>query len=120
MGYPRTLRYASAITLALSAPAAAQAPDTDTGNELLATCSSNEPSHFWTCTGYIGGFFAGMAAGTFESKGQPQICVADTVTYGQLRAVLVKGLEEFPQVRHLPANALTFLIYRRAFPCPAQ
>lgn len=124
------LRIVTSIGLALalvcsSAPAAAQVAtaDIDNGNGFYAACRSGEVERI-VCVTYLKGFVAGQYAawGYAGSVGAspkwwPTFCFPKTVNYGQMVDVVIKKLEEHPEIRHLPTGLLIQNIFNGTFKC---
>ena len=90
-----------------------------TGNELLAVCMSNSISDQRGCMGFITGYIQGVVAGSLEAKAKLPFCIPEKVTVGQARDILVKALQDRPQVRHVRSDVLMMIAFRKTFPCPA-
>ena len=89
--------------LLLSTSAQAQHVSTTTGNTLLEACESKDEFQQAFCLGYIAGAsdVDGMDGATFPERRRS--CVAESVTNGQVRDVVVKYLREHPEERHVLA-----------------
>ena len=90
-----------------------------TGNELLSHCSDSDAVYN---NGLCIGFIAGVSDlhSTFvnaEILSQPQVCVADQVTLGQLEEVVVKFLNDNRESLHESASGLVMVALRSAYPC---
>ena len=85
--------------------------------ELLEECESATAADVYGCTRYI----AGMADMTtvYVAWGEinEKFRIPERVTLGQLRKVVIKGLNEVPEELHLQASSLVFNIFAKAFPC---
>jgi len=88
-----------------------------TGNEFLADCNSSEPFLQGTCAGSIA--FARDMHNTWVSQGflSERICSPEGVTRGQLRRVVLKYMEEYPERLHNSSSSIVLHALTQAFPC---
>ena len=88
-----------------------------TGSQLLEECESDSVAKQNVCVGYLAGI-ADITA-TYDGWGDmtKEFCVPDGATLGQLRKVVIKGLNEKPEELHLSAASLVFHDFNSAFPC---
>ena len=105
---------AAMLLVGASAP---DGPSFNTGNEIYATCTSTAQDDFYACYGYITGFLGGADAAMLAGGGKLTICLPPKVTNGQLHDVLVKWLQDHPDLRHLDGAVLTMTAFHTAFPC---
>jgi hypothetical protein len=93
------------------------------GNKLYEMCTEKEsgPTHYqdhaW-CVGYVLGTYDTMKASGLAAN--LAICVPDEVNAGQLHDVIVKALEEHPEIRHYSGSMLVGAALRASFKCPPQ
>lgn len=117
--FPRSLRtpipvkrHTHSIVLALAVVASplvatpANAGFTD-GNELHSHCGDK--------SGYLQGYCDGYIGGVADSIEQEQLCLPDTVKFGQLRDVVLIFLRDHPQDRHFSASSLVIAAIKQAF-----
>ena len=77
-----------------------------TGNELYNVCVQG--ANF--CNGYI--------AGAYDSNEyEDDYCPPDGVTLSQMRAIVMKYMDDYPGQRHIPADWIVSHALRGAFPC---
>lgn len=87
------------------------------GNKLKDFCESPEASPKWSmCVGYISGFIDGNLKPPFFN-GSPDFCLANGVTDEQLRTVLLKYFERYPEKLHYAGFTLVNVALNEAFPC---
>jgi hypothetical protein len=108
------------LLLLVSASAHGQRVSTTTGNDLLESCESKGNLEHAFCLGYIIGVtdVEGMDSAVFPERRRS--CVAENVSNGQVRDVVVKYLKDHPEERHLQAAILVVKAMGQAFPCKAQ
>ena len=82
------------------------------GNDLLVACVSPEALRYGMCMGYISGLVDG-----FTVADKTVICIASGVTRGQLRDVVLNGIQSSPQGRNEEGYAVALLAIAKAFPC---
>lgn len=99
----------AATMLAVSAPAQASFYD---GNQVHEWCSADGPE-IGLCSGYVAG--VADTAALFDDK---PFCAHTGVEVRQMRDVVVNYLDQFPEKRHYPAQALVLVALSEAFPCP--
>lgn len=87
-----------------------------TGSELLAACEADDITNV-ICTGYLAGI--NDITNTYDAWGEmdKQFCIPDSATLGQLKKVVIKGLNEMPENLHLNASGPVAIIFYKAFPC---
>ena len=115
-------------------PNSAKGQNLITGNQLHDVCTSRSPDKFGMCAGYLVGFHEGRNWGTFlavkpamEGSSAAEIsdfgnklvknCIPGDSDYVQIKDVIVKYLDEKPEVRHESARYLVWLSLAEAFPC---
>jgi hypothetical protein len=112
--------FASVLLLLVSASAHAQRISTMTGNDLLESCGS--AGHFGQafCLGYVAGVtdLDGPDGSAFPERRRS--CVAENVSNGQVRDVVVKYLKDHPEERHIQASILIVKAMAQAFPCKTK
>jgi hypothetical protein len=112
-----TLKLVAMLAVALcltTAPARAAEPrdSVATGNDLLNACGSAKPLEYGMCMGYISGLVDG-----FLVADRTIICVPAGLTRGQLRDVVVAGIQSLPKERGQVAYAVALLALAKTFPC---
>lgn len=103
--------------LSLGTPALAQPSGTMTGNQLLDACGpeiapTTATSMQGLCVGYVEGAYEAL-----NISGQETFCIRPDVTVGQITAIVIKALREYPQVRDKPAPVIIAVSIKNAFPC---
>lgn len=115
------LIFLSLLTLLLmaSVSAHAQRVSTTTGNDLLDSCESKDFKEAF-CLGYITGVtdLDGMDGSVFPERRRS--CVAENVSNGQVKDIVVKYLKDHPEERHLLAAILIVKAMAQAFPCKSK
>ena len=107
-----------AIILALSLGFLAWSPDAHaqywaTGNDVKEACHSESPFD----QGYCLGFAVSVAGVVTDQFGPWRACYSTGVTSGQLRDVMVKFLDDHPELLHVNAISLPARAFTEAFPC---
>jgi hypothetical protein len=104
---------AVAFVATLVSPAIAE-QDTNSAGWLADSCASTD-------TGFRNGACAGYVAGVADTLTVlERICPPDGVTHGQMRKVVLKYLNDRPQLHHRYAITLVEAALNIAFPCKAQ
>jgi hypothetical protein len=81
------------------------------GNDLKNECQSNASiTDQMYCLGYIAGV-------SDANKGTGKYCLPPGVTQGQLKAVVSKYFNEYPENLHYTADSLIIDAFKIAFPC---
>jgi len=113
----RAVLLVAALALVLvSAGASAQtAPGWANGNDMKAYCHSN--SRYWqgACEGFA------MAVATIVSRtpvSSYRACIPVGVTGRQLGDIMVKHLDDHPELLHYTATSIAAEAFAIAFPCP--
>lgn len=96
----------------LTSPSA-QAQSWATGNDVKEACHSDS----YHDRGYCLGFAIAIAAVVTRPFGPWKACYPTGVTAGQLRDVMVKFLDDHPELLHVNATSLPARAYTEAFPC---
>jgi hypothetical protein len=98
-----------------------------TGNELLEKCKSGHAYDRGQCDGFIRGTVVGFDAGNFyasRSRGErmspPNFCVPTQAILPQIRDVIIRDLEQYPNDRHLSAELLLIRSLVTAYPCGSR
>lgn len=113
---------AAAMTAFSLSPAYAYFMD---GNQLLEDCRAAQGTvQAMVCLGYVEGV-ADTAlvplqySYTYEGKQykRPRVCMSTNVIAGQAKDVVVKYLDEYPEKRQMPADAIVVAALAIAFPC---
>jgi len=123
---------AALLLLAVSlSPVAFSAVTPDDGNKLLDSCKDYPRASQLTaevdrvkvmyCVGYVGGFTDGLivSKGLMKDKsGPPNVCAPEQgVQHGQAVLVVLKWLNEHPNLLHQDAPLLITLALEEGFPC---
>jgi hypothetical protein len=105
------------------------------GNELFANCQAPDIGNIrmpdyesdGICIGYIMGVadsISGREIYTAKVEGAPggiavqsRACFRESVTVGQIRDVVIKWMQNHPQLRDVSADTLVGLALSQAFPC---
>ena len=87
------------------------------GSKLLGWCESDSLHDQGACSGYVAGL--SDITSTYEGSGllDPLYCHPEGVTVGQLKKVVIKGLNERPEILHEGAAGLVAVAFMKAFPC---
>lgn len=85
------------------------------GNALYQVCTN--PAEHKACLLYIAG-----VSDVNDRMQTPGVgsCLPATAALVQLRAVVLKHLEDWPEHRHHSAETLVIVALHQAFPCPAE
>mgnify|MGYP001314748300 CR=1 FL=1 len=102
------------VAACLAAPAGAWY--VQTGNDLLALCTSADPITRHHDRAQCGGYIAG-AHHALQLFGH--VCAPEDVTAGQVIDMLVQHLRANPRQRHEPARMHVFAALFAAWPCHA-
>ena len=88
-----------------------------TADEILKYCEDERVAAANICTSYIAGI--NDITLNYETWGmmKPDFCIPKGATLGQLKKVVIKGLNEQPEKLHLSASSLINNIFYEAFPC---
>ena len=87
------------------------------GHDLLRLCTSQTGSSDLNfCFGYIEGIRDGLVWLAAARKSKPSVAISEKVTMEQLRAVVVKYLNEHPERRDRAAGMLVLIALKQAFP----
>ena len=100
----------------LAVPAHAGAERNETGNELLAKCTSESYFNSGVCTGYVLGTLD-MLSWWQVSEKKCFFDITSGVTVGQITDVVVKGLKANPETRDRLAMTLVSDYVMTAWPC---
>lgn len=88
------------------------------GNKLLERCQSDAgSSHNIYCLGYVAGIADVFGERGSVLHGHYRACMPPGATNGQLRDVVVKWLQQYPERRHYDADSLVAAALSRTFPC---
>jgi hypothetical protein len=97
------------------------------GNDLLEGCRiASDPQHYANTTitvrmayraGLCGGFVSmGVAHARYMEK-ERRSCPPDGVTTGQVLKMLVKYLDDYPQMLNGDLRGVTLIVLKNAWPC---
>lgn len=103
------------FTIAAFLPSFAYAVD---GNHLLEMCREGAVGDGYFQGGYCIGYTASVAdvLGQYLINGY-SACIPSEATYGQISEVVLKYLNDNPQMRHYNAHGLAAIALSEAFPC---
>ena len=87
------------------------------GSRLLEECENASLADVYGCTGYIAGIADTTDAYVGWGEINEKFCIPERVTLGQLKKVVIKGLNEVPEELHLQAASTVTNIFYEAFPC---
>lgn len=87
------------------------------GNKLSEVCMSKYPLDRGICLGYVQGVADTWEAWRFLTRKNSQSCIPLNVSAGQLEKVVVKHLQEHPEMLHEAAGALVIRAIHEAW-CP--
>jgi hypothetical protein len=103
------------FTIAAFLPSFAYAFD---GNHLLKMCREGEVGDGYFQQGYCIGYTASIADVLRQDLiNGYSACVPSDATYGQISDVVLKYLNDNPQMRHYTAPGLAAIALSEAFPC---
>ena len=93
------------------------------GNDLLRKCenvlsSSTETVDSAFCLGHISGFFEGLSLKVSEQSTNLTCYPESPVTAAQLLRIVVKYMQDHPELLHHPYKFLVADALSEAFPCP--
>ena len=80
------------------------------GNDLLNRMTSNDTGERMLAMGYVAGIFDALDGTAFCTGGRG-------ITLGQLKDIVMKKLQNFPESRHLTADNFVYVALSEAFPC---
>ena len=101
------------VTLSISMGSAAW-----TGNDLQKYCADEDDGYtFNLCRGFIRGAFDGHNVVSAIYKKDDVFCLPEEVTVGQVAKVVLKYLENHPEMLHEMAVGVVYAALFRAFPC---
>ena len=90
------------------------------GNKLLEQCNQDsEPLLFGVCYGYVIGitdFMSNLLESGLIKNVSYKLCI-DGVTNKQLVDTVIKHLQEHPETRHEPADAIMISVLGKSFGC---
>jgi hypothetical protein len=111
------------ILALLTWPCVAHAGAFQSGNQLYEKCAASErdPNYsqkFASCQGFVMAVLDTVdAVGSVTTALKGTYCVPDSVTTGQLVAVVTRFFEARPEQRHLSAASLVIVAIQQGFPC---
>lgn len=113
------------IVVALAAVAGTSPALAVTGNKLFEWCDSAAQFDQTACVAYIAGVAEGvMQATSFvqETGGYAPLryCPPEGYTHVQIRDIVIAGLRERPESRHMGAAMLIMIALTAAWPCSAD
>lgn len=92
------------LTLSFSANAAFYS-----GNDIMRNMTSENSSERMLALGYVAGIYDALEGTAFCPNGK--------VTLGQLKDIVLKKLQNFPESRHMTADNFVYVSLSEAFPC---
>ena len=104
------------LLLAFAFPAVAEEKPYFSGQELLNDCTSKKALPRGFCIGFVNG----LVNGYVFSDRNTYLCPPANSNVGQWERVIIKYLEDNPQMLHEPASVLAINAMFEAFPCPAK
>jgi hypothetical protein len=98
------------------------------GNKLLEECRTNDEAFKLGCVRYITGVMdlIGTEQGSTLSPDHRDawqyhfVCLPEHATASQIRDLVVRDLETFPETRDRPAASLIIVSVLKAWPCPSK
>jgi Rap1a immunity proteins len=108
--------------LSVCIPANESYAATETGNDLLKSCSTPSSDEYYgferaKCLGYVLGAYDAFNTTSRVEGNIVILCPPEDLTKGQIRDIVVKYLEENPETRHESASDLVMLALSKAYPC---
>lgn len=89
-----------------------------TGNDLYQFCKSNSSADRAFCYGFVSGVAdTERAIDSYRKPPVQHICIDDTVVVDQVRGVVIRYMEQFPEKRNYSAASIASDALERAFPC---
>lgn len=107
--------YLAALLSLAPFPAAAQTGGVFTGNDLKKVCDSDQMG----CIMYVMGSADSWTVAHYWYKLQPA-CYPNGAIIAQRKAILIKFLNDHPEMLHQPAGAIYVTAMSQAFPCPKE
>lgn len=86
-----------------------------TGNELKRNCGDTDVN-YGLCIGFILGVVDGVL---IDTPPDSIICIPDGVSFGQMKDIVLKYMNDNPANLHFPGASLVFYALGEAFPCKA-
>ena len=106
-----TYKFITAAILAASITGQVHAATLNTGNELKDACTDSEDfDKDLLCIEYI-------IEGIERGEKNKDFCKPELATFGQVQTILVKYLDDHPEILHHPADDLFTDAFQKAFPC---
>lgn len=87
-----------------------------TGNDILARCEGDVADQR-DCLGYVTGASDMLAAAQTVGGARPVMCQPDNVSRKQVVDIVVRYLQNNPNVRHFLGGSLVRIALMDAFPC---
>lgn len=111
----RRMILAGAVVIGFSAPSIA---DPLTGNRLQALCLASKGSALVEPAFLLGYVTATSDDIRSMDTASTRICIPSDATYGQIRTVVCRYVDQHPERRNIRATTLTRDAYADAWPCP--
>ncbi|WP_169829184.1 Rap1a/Tai family immunity protein [Tsuneonella mangrovi] len=94
----------------------------DQGNDFYAACKTSDDFNRNVCVIYLQGFFAGQKASWADQAIEPEFgnqpyCLPPHGTLPQYLDVVIKFMEDEPDIRNFPSGTLIEGAFLRAYPC---
>jgi hypothetical protein len=113
-----TLMRSIVIALCVGTAAAAAPPPELSGNDLLAICAADDPTHVAECQFFIFGVWEGIELGRETASNPRAFCLPDGID-AKMMTVEVKKLMPFlgKKLLQLPAVGTVGAVFTNAYPC---
>jgi|SRR5271157_2805602 len=103
--------------LTISCTASDPNQTSESGLELQTKCKDTAADY---SDGYCTGFIVGSGQVMQSEPGPSLICIPGEATVGQAKLVVIKYLNDHPEILHLPASILIRRALTKAWPCPVK
>ena len=114
------MRILIAILFCTFAGQASAQPDPDSGNFMLPRCKAlvhNKKDEMSVYSGVCGGVISTLVWSSEMFRDPAKFCAPSTVTNGQSSLVVVRYMENHPELLHLPFVKLALDAMKEAWPC---
>jgi hypothetical protein len=90
-----------------------------TGNKLFTECQKPQPDY---CFGFITGIVEANSLVLMTNRGTSikLFCAPEGVNVMQTKDIVLQALQDWPQIRHLPASVLVWRALAEVWPCSGQ
>jgi len=113
----RMKKLAPLVFLISTCPRPADAGGFLTGNNLYQVCTAQDDELLLRCFSYLEGVTDSVGAGFFDPQYSKMICLRQGISAGQLAAVAIKYMDEYPENRDLAASINVVAALEKSFPC---